>query len=201
MQKTIHPNLIAEVVGDKFCANNRKENATACNGDSGGGFVIKKMVGNEERHYLIGIISTGIDLTKYCTASFTTLFTNIQFYQTFIKDIISESRTENLISLNNKIFENNNNNDCDITSIKSSIEEENVCGIIDENTESFLRPLIYGGNKTDITSAPWHVALYENTTSSFVYFCAGSIIHSNIVISAAHCFENTFKKKRNSSII
>ncbi|XP_055384971.1 modular serine protease-like [Condylostylus longicornis] len=90
-KKMVHPNYKAEITGDRFCSTNNA-NATACRGDSGGGFVIKKGFGNYGNYYLLGVVSAGIDYSKYCSDGFITTFTNIQFFQDFLKFIIMSSR-------------------------------------------------------------------------------------------------------------
>ncbi|XP_055389327.1 modular serine protease-like [Condylostylus longicornis] len=85
-KRMVHPNFRADIGGDKFCSTN-EENATACRGDSGGGFVIAS-----GSHFLLGVVSTGIDFKKYCSDGFITTCTNIQFFQDFIKSVITKSR-------------------------------------------------------------------------------------------------------------
>ncbi|XP_072476187.1 hepatocyte growth factor activator isoform X2 [Notamacropus eugenii] len=51
---------------------------------------------------------------------------------------------------------------------------------------TFLRPRIIGGSSSLPGSHPWMAALYIGEN-----FCAGSLIHSCWVVSAAHCFSNS----------
>ncbi|KAM6221809.1 hepatocyte growth factor activator [Rhynchocyon petersi] len=51
---------------------------------------------------------------------------------------------------------------------------------------SFLRPRIIGGSAALPGSHPWLAALYIED-----HFCAGSLIHTCWVLSAAHCFANS----------
>ncbi|XP_027692243.1 hepatocyte growth factor activator [Vombatus ursinus] len=51
---------------------------------------------------------------------------------------------------------------------------------------TFLRPRIIGGSSSLPGSHPWMAALYIGES-----FCAGSLIHSCWVVSAAHCFSNS----------
>ncbi|XP_075399728.1 hepatocyte growth factor activator serine protease [Tenrec ecaudatus] len=51
---------------------------------------------------------------------------------------------------------------------------------------TFLRPRIIGGSAALPGSHPWLAALYIGDN-----FCAGSLIHSCWVVSAAHCFSNS----------
>lgn len=49
------------------------------------------------------------------------------------------------------------------------------------------KPLIVNGVATNITSWPWHVAIFQKVESEFYYICGGSIIRNGIVLTAAHC--------------
>lgn len=40
----------------------------------------------------------------------------------------------------------------------------------------------------NISMAPWHVAIYENQSTTYNQICGGSIISVTAVLSAAHCF-------------
>ncbi|XP_044537704.1 hepatocyte growth factor activator [Gracilinanus agilis] len=51
---------------------------------------------------------------------------------------------------------------------------------------TFLRPRIIGGSSSLPGSHPWMAALYIGDN-----FCAGSLIHSCWVVTAAHCFSNS----------
>ncbi|KAM9238037.1 hepatocyte growth factor activator [Dugong dugon] len=51
---------------------------------------------------------------------------------------------------------------------------------------TFLRPRIIGGSASLPGSHPWLAALYIGDS-----FCAGSLIHTCWVVSAAHCFSNS----------
>ncbi|XP_055389319.1 trypsin eta-like [Condylostylus longicornis] len=75
-------------------------------------------------------------------------------------------------------YENTDSDDCD-----------SICGkLFEEELKSTPKPLLYQGNEVDIKLAPWHVAIYRNSSNTFEQICGGTIIHSNIVVSAAHCF-------------
>lgn len=50
---------------------------------------------------------------------------------------------------------------------------------------TFLRPRIVGGSSSMPGSHPWLAAIYIGDS-----FCAGSLIHTCWVVSAAHCFAN-----------
>lgn len=50
---------------------------------------------------------------------------------------------------------------------------------------SFLRPRIIGGSSSLPGSHPWLAAIYIGNN-----FCAGSLVHTCWVASAAHCFSN-----------
>ncbi|KAM6150829.1 hepatocyte growth factor activator [Erethizon dorsatum] len=51
---------------------------------------------------------------------------------------------------------------------------------------TFLRPRIVGGSSSLPGSHPWLAAIYIGDS-----FCAGSLIHTCWVVSAAHCFSNS----------
>ncbi|XP_055389443.1 modular serine protease-like [Condylostylus longicornis] len=75
-------------------------------------------------------------------------------------------------------YENTTSDDC-----------ESICGkLFKEELKPTTTPLLYKGNEVDIRVAPWHVAVYKNNSYKFDQICGGTIIHSNIVVSAAHCF-------------
>lgn len=50
---------------------------------------------------------------------------------------------------------------------------------------SFLRPRIVGGSSALPGSHPWLAAIYIGNS-----FCAGSLVHTCWVVSAAHCFSH-----------
>lgn len=50
---------------------------------------------------------------------------------------------------------------------------------------TFLRPRIIGGSSSLPGSHPWLAAIYIGNS-----FCAGSLVHTCWVVSAAHCFSN-----------
>ncbi|XP_055389318.1 uncharacterized protein LOC129618538 [Condylostylus longicornis] len=66
---------------------------------------------------------------------------------------------------------------------------ELICGqnLESKPEEPATIPLVYKGEKIASNNVPWHVAIYKNVSSKFVQICGGSIVHSNVVISAAHC--------------
>nr|XP_042141785.1 hepatocyte growth factor activator isoform X3 [Peromyscus maniculatus bairdii] len=51
---------------------------------------------------------------------------------------------------------------------------------------TFLRPRIIGGSSSLPGSHPWLAAIYIGNS-----FCAGSLVHTCWVVSAAHCFSNS----------
>jgi len=62
------------------------------------------------------------------------------------------------------------------------------CGIV-----KLSRGLIIGGKEVKRHAYPWLVALHSSELESF--FCAGSIVSTRHVVSAAHCFQK--KQKQN----
>ncbi|CAH1401244.1 unnamed protein product [Nezara viridula] len=61
------------------------------------------------------------------------------------------------------------------------------CGIVYEKTH----PLVGDGTDAEHNQFPWHVAIYKlGKNSAYEYICGGSIIDSEIIITAAHCIFN-----------
>ncbi|XP_049883274.1 modular serine protease-like [Pectinophora gossypiella] len=48
--------------------------------------------------------------------------------------------------------------------------------------------LIIGGRYAKKGELPWHAGIYRKTTTPYMQICGGSIVSTNVVISAAHCF-------------
>lgn len=61
------------ITNDKFCGGNEME-GNACEGDSGGGFILK---GNNNQYFLHGIVSNGPDRQGSCDITKATAFTNV----------------------------------------------------------------------------------------------------------------------------
>ncbi|XP_006875389.1 PREDICTED: hepatocyte growth factor activator [Chrysochloris asiatica] len=61
---------------------------------------------------------------------------------------------------------------------------------------NFLRPRIIGGSAALPGSHPWLAAVYIGDN-----FCAGSLIHTCWVVSAAHCFSNSPRKESVSVVL
>ena len=50
---------------------------------------------------------------------------------------------------------------------------------------------IINGENVDITDFPWHAVLYFDST----FYCGGSLIATNAVLTAAHCLVDQPKAK------
>ncbi|XP_070256035.1 hepatocyte growth factor activator isoform X2 [Myotis yumanensis] len=61
---------------------------------------------------------------------------------------------------------------------------------------NFLRPRIIGGSSSLPGSHPWLAAIYIGDS-----FCAGSLVHTCWVVSAAHCFSNSPPKESVSVVL
>ncbi|XP_055377185.1 uncharacterized protein LOC129609277 [Condylostylus longicornis] len=99
----VGPRDKSDITPEKFCAINDKRSA-ACQGDSGGGYVVKKYTGFRDRYFLLGIISLGLGANNYCSDGFTTVFTNVLLYKTFIENVTSNARSLKFI----RKYANNN---------------------------------------------------------------------------------------------
>lgn len=88
-QKKVDVNYESYVQGDKFCVGHDELNSTLCDGDSGGGFAVKK----KSKFYLNGVVSTGLKRPKDpCGTNFYTTFTNIQYHTELIGDLEKKYR-------------------------------------------------------------------------------------------------------------
>lgn len=61
-------------------------------------------------------------------------------------------------------------------------------GVKDENVKSTV----------DLTKVPWNVGIYKQLESAahFEQHCSGTVISAKVVVSAIHCFWNTFENRR-----
>ncbi|XP_062382682.1 transmembrane protease serine 9-like [Sardina pilchardus] len=66
---------------------------------------------------------------------------------------------------------------------RGSLSQLNVCGQAPLNTRNTR---IVGGENAPVGAWPWQVSLHRGR-----HFCGGSLINSNWVLSAAHCFSST----------
>ncbi|XP_055383140.1 uncharacterized protein LOC129613197 [Condylostylus longicornis] len=72
---------------------------------------------------------------------------------------------------------------------------ELICGETDNDLD------FDSDSHDNVKNAPWHVAIYTNSSEqSYEHepICSGTIIHKNIVISAAHCFYNMKTEQPNN---
>lgn len=73
------------ITSDKFCAG-YLTGVSVCQGDSGGGLVFPKTVGQKTTYYLRGIVSTGGNKQGSCDNDKYTTFTNTAYYQDLIEE-------------------------------------------------------------------------------------------------------------------
>ncbi|KOB70059.1 Hemolymph protein 14, partial [Operophtera brumata] len=55
--------------------------------------------------------------------------------------------------------------------------------------------LVVGGQRVKRGQLPWHAGIYRKTVTPYLQICGGSLISTNVVISAAHCFWNDLEKQ------
>ncbi|XP_045781547.1 modular serine protease-like [Maniola jurtina] len=65
------------------------------------------------------------------------------------------------------------------------------CGTI----TPLAKPLIIGGRTAKKGELPWHTGIYDKMYNPYMQVCGGSLISTNAVISAAHCFWSDSEKK------
>lgn len=66
--------------------------------------------------------------------------------------------------------------------------DDSTGGADDESDASNQSPFIIGGSETTISVAPWMVQLaYYDSTTDEGYFCGGTLVAPNKVLTAAHC--------------
>lgn len=71
------------ITSDKFCAG-YLTGVSVCQGDSGGGLVFPKNIGQKTKYFLRGIVSTGANKANSCDNDKYTTFTNTAFFTEFI---------------------------------------------------------------------------------------------------------------------
>ncbi|XP_015188226.1 PREDICTED: coagulation factor X-like isoform X2 [Polistes dominula] len=67
------------------------------------------------------------------------------------------------------------------------------CGVVPSKS----KPLIIGGNITELSQFPWHATLYQQKTSngSKNFICGATIIKENLLLTAAHCIYDESNRK------
>ncbi|RZF45138.1 hypothetical protein LSTR_LSTR000548 [Laodelphax striatellus] len=70
------------------------------------------------------------------------------------------------------------------------------CGQVDDQVATYLQsapvPLITNGRQTTQGQWPWHIAIYRTTGPESNYICGGTLITSDVVLTAAHCVYNKY---------
>ncbi|XP_068626102.1 modular serine protease-like [Battus philenor] len=59
--------------------------------------------------------------------------------------------------------------------------------------------LIIEGRNAVRGELPWHAGIYTKATTPYMQICGGSLVRTNVVISAAHCFWSDVQKQRPAS--
>lgn len=75
-----------------------------------------------------------------------------------------------------------------LLSVGESQRVRNSCGVSVKSGA-----LVYGGRESTRGSHPWIVAIYQITDDQ--YLCGGTLVASNIVITAAHCIQDKGQSK------
>lgn len=97
------------------------------------------------------------------------------------------------------------NEDCEVNTHICCEKSKNIvrhvpteCGLRNKNGVSYH--FVNGGDESQFAEFPWVTALLEKSESddSYKYFCAGSLIHPSVVLTAAHCVN---KKNLNNLIV
>jgi len=58
--------------------------------------------------------------------------------------------------------------------------------------KSFLEESVVGGNEVEENAYPWMAALGSRTPNGGIrWFCGGSLINNNMILTAAHCVQNS----------
>lgn len=83
--------FVPYITSDKFCAG-YLTGVSVCQGDSGGGLVFPKVVGEKTLYYIRGIVSTGANKANSCDSDKYTTFTNTAFFTEFILRYEVENR-------------------------------------------------------------------------------------------------------------
>lgn len=79
---------------DKFCAGFVDTNVSVCSGDSGGGLVFPQNEYGKMKHYIRGIVSTGLSKDGNCDSNKYAAFTNVLFYERLIQDHEVDNRAQ-----------------------------------------------------------------------------------------------------------
>nr|XP_024215254.1 transmembrane protease serine 9-like [Halyomorpha halys] len=145
------------LTSDKYCGIN-KDNNPPRQGSTGGGLVFSKAQGVKgARCFIKGLLSGRVEDREN---NYNYIITNISDHVPWLKSILDPTMSETNVS---KESAGHNG-------IKPYEIED--CSRVPSKDNEF----------------PWHVALYKTANSSkYEYICGGSIINTNVVLTAAHC--------------
>lgn len=79
------PGFRSFITPDKFCAGSKNLNVGVCQGDSGGGLAFPLTLNGRQKFYIRGIVSTGASLSDSCDSNKYTTFTNVNYFEPFIR--------------------------------------------------------------------------------------------------------------------
>ncbi|XP_055386864.1 coagulation factor X-like [Condylostylus longicornis] len=90
-QKAIDEYFQIESFNNQFCGKNINGSVN-CLSDNGSGLISKRKIEFADHYFLIGILTVENDKKNNCLENSHTSFINLQYYQDFIKYVITESR-------------------------------------------------------------------------------------------------------------
>lgn len=193
------------------CAGYTVQNATVCNGDSGGGFFMKK--GN--KWYLAGIISVTRlregPAEVYCQLKGYAIFTKVSNYLSWIHGVISSNQSEDTFQsrsnstmqqavpnsstqLNSAALNRVSNSNSSTPIFRIFKNAEFQCGV-PKNPNTLL---IVNGVDAKTSDWPWHVGIWSGIKYQNTYICGGTLISEEFVITAGFCVADEERKRINN---